>query len=328
MGSGGFAVGSDRSNARPTLSHGVAWMFPGQGSQTVGMGQALAASRGEARDAYAQADEALGFAISELCWHGPELELTRTANQQPAMVATSVAMLRVLQSDNKLPEPDYVAGHSLGEYSALVAAGALDFADALRLVRRRGQLMEQIARGGMLAVMGLDEETLQIVANESGAEIANFNAPGQTTISGSDDAIAVAEMSAKARGARRVVRLPVNGAFHSSLMRPVADELAADIARMTVVKPHVPLISNVSAEPIVHPDDIRRELVEQITASVQWTRSVQTMVELGVTHFYEVGPGNVLSGLVGRIDKSVLIMVAEKLLAQESARSGSGGGRH
>jgi [acyl-carrier-protein] S-malonyltransferase len=302
----------------------VAWVFPGQGSQSVGMGRELAAQRPEAADVYQAADAALGFAVSDLCWQGPEAELTRTANQQPAIVTTSVAMLRVLLADSTLPEPDYVAGHSLGEYSALVAAGAIELADALRLVRRRGQLMEEMARGAMIVVIGLDDEALALVAGESGAEIANFNAPGQTTLSGSEDAIAAAEVAARTRGARRVMRLAVNGAFHSTLMQPVADALAPLIARTAIVKPLAPLISNVSAEPIVHPDDIRKELVEQITASVQWTRSVQTMIELGVTHFYEVGAGNVLSGLIGRIDKSVTTAPAERLLAQESARSGKG----
>jgi [acyl-carrier-protein] S-malonyltransferase len=288
------------------------------------MGRELAAQRPEASDVYRASDAALGFAVSELCWQGPDAELTRTSNQQPAIVTTSVAMLRVLLADGALPEPDYVAGHSLGEYSALVAAGAIEFDDALQLVRRRGELMEQLARGAMIVVIGLDDEALQIVANESGAEVANFNAPGQTTLSGSEDAIVAAEVAAKTRGARRVMRLPVNGAFHSTLMQPVADALTPDIARTRVVKPMAPLISNVTAEPIVHPDDIRKELVEQITASVQWTRSVQTMIELGVTHFYEVGWGNVLSGLIGRIDKAVTTAPAERLLAQESARSGRG----
>lgn len=306
------------------MTTGVAWAFPGQGSQVVGMGRDLAATRPEAAAAFREADAALGFAVSELCWNGPDDELTRTANQQPAIVATSVAVLRVLLADGALPEPDYVAGHSLGEYSALVAAGALNFGDALRLVRRRGQLMEQHGRGGMLVVLGLDDEALELVAGESGAEIANYNAPGQTTISGSDDALAAAEVAAKTRGARRVLRLPVNGAFHSTLMRPVAEALAPDIARTPVAKPQAPLISNVTGEPIAHPDDIRKELVEQITAPVQWTRSVQTMIELGVTHFYEIGQGNVLSGLIGRIDKSVTPVPAERLLAQESAKSGKG----
>ena len=306
------------------MTTGVAWVFPGQGSQSVGMGKELAQERVEAADAYREADAALGFAVSTLCWQGPDDALARTANQQPAIVATSVAMLRVLATEGLLPEPDYVAGHSLGEYSALIAAGALQFADALRLVRRRGQLMEEHGRGAMIAVLGLDDEALDLVAGESGAEIANYNAPGQTTISGSEDAIAAAEVAAKTRGARRVVRLPVNGAFHSSLMKPVAEALAVDIARTPVVKPTAPLISNVTAEPIVHPDDIRKELVDHITASVQWARSVQTMVELGVTHFYEVGVGSTVSGLISRIDKTVTVVPAERLLAQEAARSGRG----
>jgi len=303
------------------MSAGVAWVFPGQGSQAVGMGQAVAQADADARAAYAEVDEALGFPISRMCWEGPDDALARTSNQQPAIVATSVATLRALHAESLLPEPDYVAGHSLGEYSALVAADALALADAVRLVRRRGELMEEHALGGMIAVLGLDEETLQLVANETGAEVANFNAPGQITLSGSEDAIAVAEMAARTRGARRVVRLPVNGAFHSSLMAPVAEELARDIDRTPIAKPRVPLISNVTAEPIVHPDDIRRELVDQICASVQWTRSVETMIELGVTHFYEIGAGTVLSGLIGRINKSVTTVPSDRLLAPAATRS-------
>jgi [acyl-carrier-protein] S-malonyltransferase len=309
------------------VTSGIAWVFPGQGSQQVGMGRDLAARYPDAHAAYDEADAALGFPISRLCWEGPEDELTRTANQQPAIVATSIATLRALLHDEHLPEPDYVAGHSLGEYSALVAAGALQLADAVRLVRRRGELMEQYGQGGMIAVLGIDDEALQVVANESGTEVANFNAPGQTTLSGTEDALAVAEMAAKARGARRVIRLPVNGAFHSSLMRPVADALRADIERTPVVKPRVPLVSNVNAEPIAHPDDIRNELVEQNWSSVQWTRSVETMIELGVTHFYEIGAGSVLTGLIGRIDKSVTALSADRILADSAERGKSGGGR-
>ncbi|MGH9176620.1 MAG: ACP S-malonyltransferase, partial [Vicinamibacterales bacterium] len=179
-------------------------------------------------------------------------------------------------------------------------------------------------RGAMVATLGLDDEAMQLVANESGAEVANFNAPGQTTLSGSEEAIAVAEMAAKARGARRFIRLAVTGAFHSSLMTPVADELARDIEQVEIVKPRVPLVSNVTGEPIAHPDDIRNELIEQICASVRWTRGVETMVELGVTHFYEVGTGNVLTGLIGRIDKSVTTLTSHKLLTD---RLKSGGGK-
>ncbi len=301
---------------------GVSWIFPGQGSQKVGMGKDLAVMRAEAADAFSVADNALGMSISGMCWNGPEDDLTATRNQQPALVATSIAMFRVLEAEGKLPEPDYVAGHSLGEYSALVAAGALDLADAVRLVRRRGELMEQHGAGGMLAVLGVDPDVAQVIANETGTEVANFNSPGQITISGSADALIVAEQAARERGARRVVRLPVNAAFHSSLMQPVAEELADDIARTTFNRARVPLISNVDAEPIVHPDDLRNELVQQITASVQWIRVVETMSELGVKHYYEVGPGNVLSGLVSRIDRSARTYQADKELADVVAGNG------
>lgn len=323
MGSGGTAVGLNRRRAgNPLVTSGIAWVFPGQGSQVVGMGRELDEHFPDASAAFQEADDALGFSISRLCWDGPEDELTRTSNQQPALVATSVAALRALLTTNVLPEPDYVAGHSLGEYSALVAAGALQLPDAVRLVRRRGELMEQHGHGGMLAVIGLDDEAMQMVANESGTEVANFNSPGQTTLSGTEEALVVAELAAKARGARRVIRLAVNGAFHSSLMLPVAQELAADIDRTPINKPTVPLVSNVNAEPIAHPDDIRRELVEQITRSVQWTRSVETMVELGVTHFYEIGAGNVLTGLIGRIDKTVTALASDRIFAEAASRNG------
>lgn len=288
------------------------------------MGRDLAHARPEAQEVFDRADKALGFSITSLCWDGPDDELAATRNQQPALVTASIAMFRVLEADSRLPEPDYVAGHSLGEYSALVAAGALDLADAVRLVRRRGELMEQHGAGGMIAVIGLDPEAAQVVATETGAEIANLNSPGQITMSGTNDALAVAEMAAKERGARRVVRLPVNAAFHSTLMAPVAAELAADIEQTPFVKARVPLVSNVDAEPIVHPDDLRNELVEQITASVQWIRVVETMSELGVKHYYEIGPGNVLSGLITRIDKSAKTFQAEKELASLTAATGEG----
>lgn len=315
MGSGGSAMGLvGRRAGGPSVTAGAAWVFPGQGSQSVGMGHDLAARYPEAQAIFDEADETLGFSVSQLCWEGPEAELTRTANQQPALLTVSIATLQVLLKEDLLPEPDYVAGHSLGEYSALVAAGALSFADALRLVRRRGELMEQHGQGAMVAVIGLDEDAMQLVANESGAEVANFNAPGQTTLSGSEEAIVVAEMAAKARGARRVVKLPVNAAFHSSLMTPVADALMQDIEQVSIVKPRVPLVSNVTGEPIANPDDLRNELIEQISASVRWTRGVETMMELGVTHFYEIGAGTVLTGLISRINKSATALNSDKLL--------------
>jgi len=324
MGSGGTAMGVvGRRAGGPSVTAGAAWIFPGQGSQTVGMGRELAERYPEAKAVFEEADETLGFSVSDLCWNGPEAELTRTANQQPALLTVSIATLRVLLKEDLLHEPDYVAGHSLGEYSALVAAGSLAFADALRIVRRRGELMEEYGRGGMVAVIGLDDEAMQLVANESGSEVANFNAPGQTTLSGSADALEVAQIAAKARGARRVIKLPVNGAFHSSLMMPVATELSRDIDQVEIVKPRVPLVSNVTGEPIANPDDIRNELVEQICASVRWTRGIETMVELGVTHFYEVGAGSVLTGLVGRIDKSVTAISSEKLLGDRLKSGGA-----
>lgn len=299
------------------MSAGYAWLFPGQGSQSVGMGRDLAAAREEAQSIYSIADETLAMSVSQLCWDGPEATLARTSIQQPAILTTSVAMYAVLTADNRLPAPDYIAGHSLGEYSALVAAGSLDFADALRLVRRRGKLMEEHGLGGMIAVIGLDEEAVALVAGESAAEVANFNAPGQTTLSGSEEALVVAEMAAKQRGARRVAKLPVNGAFHSSLMAPVAEHLAPDIEQTVFREPIAPLVCNVDAEPLRHPDDLRQELVNHITSSVQWTQVMQTIIDGGVSAACEIGPGNVLSGLARRIDRSVTVDTAEQLLAEQ-----------
>ena len=304
------------------MAEGTAWLFPGQGSQSVGMGKALAAARCEAADVYALADETLGFPVSALCWEGPTEELTRTANQQPALVTTSIAMQCVLAADGRIGTPDFVAGHSLGEYSALVAAGSLDLADALRLVRRRGELMEEHGLGGMLAIIGLDEEAAQLVANETGTEVANFNSPGQVTLSGTDEALQVAEMAVSTRGARRVVRLQVNGAFHSSLMQPVAEALAPMIEATPIETPIAPLVTNVDAEPVDHPDDIRRELVDQIASSVKWVRVMEFMAGRGVTQAYEIGPGNVLAGLARRIDRSLAVDTADQLLAGVEASHG------
>lgn len=304
------------------MADGTAWLFPGQGSQSVGMGNTLASARPEAAGVYALADETLGIAVSALCWDGPVEELTRTANQQPALLTTSIAMQRVLAADGRIGAPDFVAGHSLGEYSALVAAGSLDLADALRLVRRRGELMEEHGLGGMLAIIGLDEEAAQLVANETGTEIANFNSPGQVTLSGTDEALQVAEIAVSTRGARRVVRLQVNGAFHSSLLQPVAVALEPMIEATPVEKPIAPLVTNVDAEPVDHPDDIRRELVEQISRSVQWVRVMEFMAGRGVTQAYEIGPGNVLAGLARRIDRSLTVATADQLLAEVEASHG------
>ena len=304
------------------MSEPTAWLFPGQGSQSVGMGKALAAVSPEAADAFRTADRTLDFSVSQLCWDGPAEELTRTANQQPALVTTSIAMQRALSARGLLETPDLVAGHSLGEYSALVATGALAFCDALRIVRRRGELMEEHGLGGMLAIIGMDDEAAQLVANESGAEVANFNSPGQVTLSGTDEALKVAEIAASSRGARRVIRLPVNGAFHSSLMVPVAQELAPVIEETAVNRPVAPLVTNVDGTAISHPDDIRRELVDQIVQSVQWVRVIERIIDEGVTDAYEIGPGNVLAGLARRIDRSLEVTTAEKMLAELESQSG------
>jgi [acyl-carrier-protein] S-malonyltransferase len=298
------------------MADAMAWLFPGQGSQSVGMGKALAASWPDAAAVFDIADKTLDISVSTLCWDGPADELTRTANQQPALVTTSTAMQRVLVANGVLGTPDFVAGHSLGEYSALVAAGALGLEDALRLVRRRGELMEQHAPGGMLAIIGIDDDAAQLVANETGAEVANFNSPGQVTLSGTDDALKVAEMAATARGARRVVRLQVSGAFHSSLMIPVAEALAPMIDSTPIEVPIAPLVTNVDATPITHPDDIRRELIDQIAQSVQWVRVVEFMVRQGVTQAVEIGPGNVLAGLARRIDRALNVRTADQILAE------------
>ena len=293
----------------------VAWIFPGQGSQKVGMGRDLVAEYSDAAEPFAVADDILGFSLSDICWEGPDEALAYTRNQQPALLTTSIAMLNVLRAASVVSQPAFLAGHSLGEYSALVAGGALTFDDAVRLVRRRGELMEEFGLGGMIAILGLDEEAAQLVASETGAEIANLNAPGQITLSGTDEALAVAEMAANARGARRVVRLPVNGAFHSSLMQPVADELARDIASTPIKALSAPLVSNVDAELLTHPDDLRSELVGHIVASVQWIRVVETLLDNGATELIEIGPGAVLSSLNRRIDKSATTTTAEQLLS-------------
>lgn len=297
----------------------VAWVFPGQGSQYVGMGLDLARHQPATATVFDGADETLGFALSELIFHGPDGELQQTANQQPAIVATSAAYLVALRDRGLLPEPTAVAGHSLGEYSALVSVDALDLNDALSLVRRRGELMQQHGAGAMAAIIGLDPDAVADVAAEAGAEVANFNAPGQTTVSGRAETVERAMALAKARGARRCVSLPVSAAFHSSLMEPVVDGLRPLIEETAFREAAVPLVTNVNATPIRHPDDLRRELLDQICASVRWIDVVERLHRDGVRTFVEVGPGKVLSGLISRIAKDARTIVAEDLLVYETA---------
>lgn len=292
----------------------TAWVFPGQGSQAVGMGQDLAERFPPAAELYQQADALLGFPLSRLCFEGPESELTRTENAQPALLTTSVAVLLALgcrldeggflERPADLPAPFVVAGHSLGEYTALVAAGALSFPDALRLVRERGRLMGEARAGGMAAVLGLEKETLEEICRACGRlgplVIANDNCPGQLVLSGATEALEAAMQEAKARGAQRVIPLRVSAAFHSPLMEAAAAGLAPAIEGTVFRRASVPVVANTDARWLREPEEIRRELVAQIVSPVCWTAGVQTMAAHGVRHFLEIGPGRVLAGLIRR----------------------------
>ncbi|HUY99636.1 MAG TPA: ACP S-malonyltransferase [Thermomicrobiaceae bacterium] len=292
----------------------TAWTFPGQGSQKVGMGRDLSERSSAVARVFSVVDDALGFPLSHTIFNGPADELVATVNQQPAILAASIAYLTMLREAGRLPDPVCVAGHSLGEYSALVAVGALDLADAARLVRRRGELMEEHGLGGMIAVLGLDEPSLIEIAGLAGVEIANINAPGQTTLSGRAGPLETAAALARERGARRVVPLAVNGAFHSSLMRPVVDALRPMIEGTSISASWVPLVSDVDARLLSEPAELRQELLDQITASVRWIDVVEAATRLGATSFIEVGPGNVLTGLIRRIVPDAEATTADALI--------------
>lgn len=290
----------------------AAYVFPGQGSQSTGMGSALYNSCPSARKVFDEADASLDFALSRLCFEGPDEELTKTHNVQPAILVVSIACLEVLQETRQgdLPSPAFVAGHSLGEYTALVAAGALGLADAVVLVRERGRLMYEAGLrnpGSMLAVIGLDEETVKDVCLQTGAEISNMNCPGQIVVSGAVQALAEANRLAKTRGARALIPLKVSGAFHSALMEPVIAEFARIVSEVRFRPPTIPVISNVSALPLTDVDSIKKELVKQLRNCIQWQGSVEYMMHNGVTTFYEIGPGRVLGGLIRRINSELRV---------------------
>lgn len=287
----------------------VALLFPGQGSQAVGMGRDLADAYPDARRVFEEADDVLGTALSRLMWEGPEDELTATVNAQPALLTHSIAVWRVLES--RVGDVALAAGHSLGEFSAYVAAGSMSFADGVRTVRRRGELMQESGNarpGTMAALLGVDDDTVERVCREAsdGAGVvvpANYNSPGQLVISGDVPAVERAMELAKAAGAKRAVRLNVSGAFHSPLMAVAEQGLDAQLGGVDLAAPRFPVVSNVTAAPVSEAGEARRLLVAQLTSPVRWTASMRTMLDAGVTQFVELGAGNVLTGLLRRIEK-------------------------
>lgn len=311
----------------------VAFLFPGQGSQYPGMGRELAQSFGCARAVFEEADAALGFAISKLCFEGPAEDLQLTANTQPAILTVSVAAAMVL-CEKGIPA-DYVAGHSLGEYSALVAAGALSLFDAVRLVRQRGQYMQEavpVGQGAMAAILGLDGAAVEAVCRDAAqGEVvspANFNSPGQVVIAGSTSAVARAVEIAKGRGAKRAIMLNVSAPFHCALMKPAQDRLSVDLNATRVEDPQVPLVNNVNAQVVTSASVVREGLKQQVTAPVRWEESIRRLRAEGVQLFLEVGPGKVLSGLVRQVDRAAECLRVEDsaTLSEVAARLAAGSG--
>lgn len=286
----------------------TALLFAGQGAQVVGMGRDLAAHSPALAARCRQANELLGYDLTAICFEGPEGVLTQTGHAQPAIYLVGWLAFEALQAAAPALQFHATAGLSLGEFTALAAAGAMSFADGLRVVRQRGQFMQaacEVTQGGMAAILGLDEGPTREVCAEAGVELANLNCPGQLVISGATDRITVACELARTRGARRALPLPVAGAYHSRLMAGAQPELAGVLAGIPLAAPAVPVIANVNAEPHGSPDEIRRRLVEQVTASVRWEASIRSLLAQGFTRFIELGPGTALSGFLKRIDKSV-----------------------
>ncbi len=287
----------------------VAYVFPGQGSQFVGMGHDLYQSFASARTIFNQADEVLGFPLSQLCFEGPEEELRLTINAQPAILIVSLACLEAAREANPgLPPARFVAGHSLGEYTALAVSDVFDFKTAVYLARERGRLMHEADAtrpGSMAAVIGLEESSLREICQQTGICIANMNSPGQLVIGGDSDGVNKAMEMAKEKGAARVIPLAVSAAFHTPLMQPVVESLSGVISRLAFAEPAIPIIANITAQPLTTAQAIKEELVQQLCNCVQWQRSVEYMIGEGVDTFIEIGPGKVLAGLIKRINREV-----------------------
>lgn len=302
----------------------IAFIFPGQGSQHPGMGKDLAERFPVAKEIFEEADDALGFALSDLCFNGPAEALQLTENTQPAILATSIAALRAAESEG-FPAPDFVAGHSLGEYSALVAAGSLSLRDAVTTVRNRGRYMQEavpVGTGAMAAILGASLETVDAACAEAGesavCSAANINSPGQIVIAGETAAIDRAMALLKERGARRAIKLNVSAPFHCALMKPAQDRLAADLETIAFAEPKMPLITNVDAVAIQSGEKAREALVRQVSQPVRWRETVEFLINQGVQTFVEIGPGKVLVGLVRQTDRNVRCLNVE---SEESLRA-------
>jgi [acyl-carrier-protein] S-malonyltransferase len=300
---------TNESNVSPMTTSNVAFLFPGQGSQVVGMGKDLAEKYPVARQTFEEADEALGYKLSQLCFEGPEDQLRLTEITQPAILTVSIAALRVLES--RIPKPAFVAGHSLGEYSAHVAGGTMTFADAVRTVRNRGKYMQEavpVGVGAMAAVLGMELEKVSAVCEEAAqGEVcspANINSPEQVVISGNTAAVERAAKLAEERGAKRAKLLPVSAPFHCALMRPAQDRLESDLNALKMQTPVYPVVCNVEAALVIGELRARETLVAQVTGSVKWLQSMLFLMEQGVQTFIEIGPGKILCGLMRQIDRS------------------------
>jgi [acyl-carrier-protein] S-malonyltransferase len=301
----------------------IAFVFPGQGAQAVSMGKDAYDSHAGARGVFEQADEALGYRLTDIIFNGPDDELKKTVHTQPALLTTSIALYEVFRA--KGIQADYAAGHSLGEYSALTAAGALSFEDAVRTVRRRGEFMEEAVPGGqgaMAAVLGASRDSLSelcsaISSEGSLVELANMNCPGQIVISGSKEGVHAVVERGKEAGAKRVIPLEVSGPFHSSLMKPASARLADVLGNVTIHPTQIPVVANVTARPVQGAEDIRSLLVEQVHSPVLWEDSIAWLISQGVDTFFEIGSGTVLAGLIKKIDKTVSVHSMNTLEAIE-----------